>query len=76
LHSLNHYIKLFCQKTACSFKANVLLQLRRGFEAVVAPTFEQALAGVDYKACLECFAMCPVGALVVPALQEENKAQK
>jgi NADH dehydrogenase/NADH:ubiquinone oxidoreductase subunit G len=47
--------------------------VRRGFEAVVAPTFEQPLAGVNYKACLECFAMCPVGALVVPGLKRDKK---
>jgi len=52
---------------ACSeeWRAQALGFVGRGFDAVIAPTFERPLAEVDYNDCLECFAMCPTGALVV-----------
>jgi len=49
--------------------------VRRGFDAVIAPTFERPLAKVDYQRCLDCFKMCPTGALVVSetAPEEDSK---
>ena len=46
--------------------------IRRGFDTVIAPTFERPLAEVDYEHCLECFKMCPTGALVVSEVAEDE----
>jgi len=49
--------------------------VRRGFDAIVAPTFERPLAEVDYGDCVECFAMCPTGALTVSQTDKDEKKQ-
>ncbi len=65
VRDLNKCIMCRRCETACNVMQTVgiLSGVRRGFEAVVAPTSERPLADTKCTFCGQCVAACPVGAL-------------